>query len=136
MISCKKFFPFLFKMTQLFQLEGHTGFVESASFSPDGTRVVTAGDDGTARIWSVLDGRELFVLEIYDLMRFTCFSPDGTKVVTSGNDNTVRIWTVSDDQQLLVLEGHEDIVNLASFSPDGTRVLTGSQDNTARIWNA
>ena len=34
-------------------LEGHTDAVNSAAFSPDGTRVVTASDDQTAKIWRV-----------------------------------------------------------------------------------
>jgi WD40 repeat protein len=32
-------------------LNGHTGSVWSATFSPDGRRVVTASTDNTARIW-------------------------------------------------------------------------------------
>jgi WD40 repeat protein len=32
-------------------LKGHTDRVLSASFSPDGTRIVTASDDSTARVW-------------------------------------------------------------------------------------
>lgn len=32
-------------------LKGHTGPVSSAAFSADGRRIVTGGDDGTARVW-------------------------------------------------------------------------------------
>ncbi len=32
-------------------LEGHSGYVLSAAFSPDGKRMVTASDDGTARVY-------------------------------------------------------------------------------------
>src|SRR4029077_12954622 len=34
-------------------LVGHTGLVDSAIFSPDGSRVLTASWDGTARLWDV-----------------------------------------------------------------------------------
>jgi hypothetical protein len=37
----------------LLTLEGHTGAVLSASFSPDGTRIVTGSWDKTARVWMV-----------------------------------------------------------------------------------
>ncbi len=32
---------------------GHTGLVLSVAFSPDGKRVLTGSDDGTARIWQL-----------------------------------------------------------------------------------
>jgi WD40 repeat protein len=34
-------------------LRGHDDYVQSAGFSPDGSRVVTASYDRTARIWDV-----------------------------------------------------------------------------------
>ncbi|MEI6428542.1 MAG: hypothetical protein WCO45_09175, partial [Pseudanabaena sp. ELA607] len=33
------------------ELKGHTGGVSSANFSADGSKIVTASDDGTARVW-------------------------------------------------------------------------------------
>ncbi len=35
-------------------LVGHTGGVFHAAFSPDGSRILTASDDGTARLFRVL----------------------------------------------------------------------------------
>ena len=40
-------------------LSGHQGWVLWAAFSPDGTRVVTASADGTARIWDATTGEQL-----------------------------------------------------------------------------
>ncbi len=33
-------------------LRGHEGRLTTAAFSPDGSRVVTASTDGTARVWA------------------------------------------------------------------------------------
>ena len=44
-------------------LEGHTELVKSASFSPDGTRIVTASDDNTARVWDAQSGALVASLE-------------------------------------------------------------------------
>ena len=40
-------------------LPGHTGFVVSAVFSPDGQRIVTASQDQTARVWNAASGQLL-----------------------------------------------------------------------------
>ncbi|MGH7286803.1 MAG: WD40 repeat domain-containing protein, partial [Myxococcota bacterium] len=42
-------------------LRGHQDQVQSAAFSPDGRRIVTASPDGTARVWAA-DGRLLQAL--------------------------------------------------------------------------
>ena len=42
-------------------LSGHDNFVASAAFSPDGSRIVSASFDGTARIWDAATGREIAV---------------------------------------------------------------------------
>ena len=51
------------KHRELHVLEGHTGAVLSAAFSPDGTRVITASDDQTARLWDAATGKALATLE-------------------------------------------------------------------------
>ena len=44
-------------------LQGHTGAVTSACVTPDGQHVVTASDDGTARVWLLSDGSPVRTLE-------------------------------------------------------------------------
>ena len=41
------------------ELEGHTSWVRTASFSPDGARVVTASRDSTARVWAIIPSKDL-----------------------------------------------------------------------------
>ena len=82
-------------------LSGHTGSVDSAAFSPDGKLVVTASDDGTARIWDVASGRSLHTLSGHtDYVDSVAFSPDGKLVVTASDDGTARIWDVASGRSL------------------------------------
>jgi WD40 repeat protein len=37
----------------LAELKGHQNIVRSASFSPDGQRIVTVGSDGTVKLWQM-----------------------------------------------------------------------------------
>jgi len=125
-------------------LNGHTGPIFSAEFSPDGKRIATASADGSARIWDVSTGKELLSVKgssIYDIDSeqgyawFTAFSPDGKFLATAGGDGVACIWDASTGQQRITLDGHSDQVFTVAFSPDGNRLVTSSNDSTAKVWD-
>jgi WD40 repeat protein len=118
-------------------LRGHTGPLWSASFAPDGRRLVTVSADSTGRVWDARTGALLFALRGHrGPVRFAAFSPDGRYVVTTSTDKTARVWDVETGREVAVLEGHSNNVLRAAFSPDGRQVVTASVDNTARVWDA
>jgi WD40 repeat protein len=111
----------------------------SAAFSSDGSRIVTALIDQTARIWDAATANEIVVLRGHDgWVMSAAFSSDGSRIVTALIDQTARIWDAASGKQITVLRGHdrEKVVSTAAFSPDGSRIVTASADKTARIWDA
>jgi WD40 repeat protein len=122
-------------------LRGHEAGIASAAFSPDGTRVVTASQDKTARIWDAATGKAIIVLRDHEgAVNSGAFSPDGTRVVTASEDRTARIWDAATGEAIAVLRiqndpGYFHAVLIAAFSPDGARIVTGSADFTARLWD-
>ena len=115
-------------------LHGHSDSVVSAAFSPDGTRIVTASWDKTARIWDVAAGKEIAVLRgSEDALVSAAFSPDGSHIVTASTDGTERIWDAGTAKETALLGGYEASVNSVAFSPEGSSILTASSDTTARI---
>jgi WD40 repeat protein/energy-coupling factor transporter ATP-binding protein EcfA2 len=119
-----------------FVLSGHNAIVFSAHFSPDGSRIVTASGDKTARLWDTGTGEEIMVLRGHeDGLWSAAFSPDGLRIVTASGDKTARIWDTATGKEITVLRGHEGMLSSAAFNPNGSRIVTASEDKTVRIWD-
>jgi WD40 repeat protein len=115
-------------------LRGHSESVNCGVFSSDGKRILTASDDGTARLWD-REGRPLATLTGHtDAIYHAAFNPNRKYIVTASGDGTARLWDL-EGQPLATLRGHTGPVNHAVFSPDGRFVLTAGWDNTARLWD-
>jgi WD40 repeat protein len=80
--------PWLAEQARLTSAAGRTW---SATFSPDGRRIVTT-DDKSAQVWDAASYRLLFTLAHGDIVYQAVYANDGTRIVTAGGDNTVRIW--------------------------------------------
>jgi cytochrome c len=115
---------------------GHGGMVRSVDVSSDGTKVITASFDYTARVWRFGDQTELAVLNRHEgPVTGAVFSPDGQRAVTTSDDHTAIIWDMQTYKPLHRLLGHTHKVMAAAFSTDGARFATGAWDKTIRIWD-
>ncbi len=147
-------------------LHGHQGSVNSVSWSADGSKIVSASQDGTVCIWDMSGLREAeefiklgtagdFVCKHGDEVTSVAFSADSLKFVTGAKDKTVRIWTAADGQQKCCITPSNveafdydqddgwtttvrrvQEVRSVAFSPDGRHVAAGLDDRTIRIYNA
>jgi WD40 repeat protein len=115
---------------------GHAAAVNTAAYSRDGARLVTASDDHTVRIWDAATGEALWVLDHQSNVSTAAFSPDGKRVVTASLDHTARVWDAATGKPVTPPLAHQDSVVSAAFDRDGTRVVTASLDKTARVWDA
>ncbi|MBL1150691.1 MAG: hypothetical protein HND42_10840 [Armatimonadetes bacterium] len=122
---------------KLLGLDGHTGEVVDASFSPDGLQIVTASMDTTARVWNAATGRQLLVLANHtDGVTSAEFSPDGSRIVTASLDGKVCVWDAKSGEMLNVMKGHTGWVNDAEYSPNGNLIASVSSDGDVRIWKS
>ena len=118
-------------------LAGHDNGLRSASFSPDGSQIVTTSSDKTAKIWNAQTGAlEHTLIGHLRAILSALFSPDGSKIVTASTDGTAKIWNAKTGALEHTLADHTNVVTSASFSPDGSKIVTASRDGTAKVWDA
>jgi len=115
---------------------GHTDWVFSVSFSPDGQYIVSGSKDFSVRVWSAESGELVRTLEGHTaVVHSVSFSPDGQYIVSGSKDKSIRVWSVESGELVRTLEGHTHDVNSVSFSPDGQSIVSGSDDETIRVWS-
>ena len=117
---------------------GHSGTLLSTSYSPDSSRIVSGGIDGTVRQWDATTGAPVgSPLEGHrGRVRSVSYSPDGSRIVSGGEDGTVRQWDAGDGSpQGPRMEGHGGAVLSVSYSPDGSRIVSGGHDDAVYQWD-
>lgn len=119
---------------QVRELVGHTLNIVQVTFSSDSRYLLTASEDGTARVWEVGTGKQIQLFNHEGLWSAT-FSPDGKYALTGGPDNLMHLWDIETGMELREYVGHTAIVIDVAFSNDGRYVLSTSDDGTARLWD-
>ncbi|WP_338765868.1 hypothetical protein V7968_41470 [Nocardia vulneris] len=105
----------------------HAGEVNSVALSPDRQFVVTGGEDGVVRIWSVATGACDSLVGHVNVVWRVAVSPDGRVVASGSGDNSVRLWDVAAKACLQELP-HPDCVAAVAFDPIGERLVVGCDD--------
>jgi WD40 repeat protein len=73
--------------------EGHTSFVVSVAFTPDGKRAISGGYDKAVRLWDATTMEQVHVYEGHDgYVEQVAVSHDGRLAASCGHDKTVRLW--------------------------------------------
>ncbi|KAK5994835.1 Vegetative incompatibility protein HET-E-1 [Cladobotryum mycophilum] len=120
------------------KLEGHTNIIMTLSYSRDGARLASGGDDQTIKIWAVSTGVCLQTLEGHTGSVYSvAFSPDGTQLASTSTDRTIKIWDLALGAAggLQKPEGHQDQASSVAYSSDNTRLASGSWDGIIQIWD-
>jgi WD40 repeat protein len=119
-------------------LTGHKGEVNGVALSANGRTAVSAGDDGTVRIWDLDAGKEMRRFNGHSGQAWTtALSPDETQVLAGGGQSKggLRLWESATGKEILQLKDHPALLRYVAFLPDGKRAMTVCFDSKVRIWD-
>ncbi|RKZ71729.1 MAG: hypothetical protein DRR19_32425, partial [Candidatus Parabeggiatoa sp. nov. 1] len=108
------------------ELKQHTKGINTVHYAPNGQKILTTSDDGTAKLW---DSQSVLLKDMKqgESIRGAAFSHDSSKIVTTGNGGRVKMWHGNGDY-IKDLVGHRSNVANVAFSPDDQTIVTVSGD--------
>ncbi|HUG91261.1 MAG TPA: protein kinase, partial [Planctomycetaceae bacterium] len=109
----------------------HERTVQSAVFSPDGLRLLTASE-GALRVWDVDDGRQVFPsveVDMVPLRLEIAFSTDGRRIIAAGGERVVRTWDAATGRPLHQVGPG----GWSQFSSDARRTV--SYASAVQVWD-
>jgi WD40 repeat protein len=119
----------------VYELVGHTGFVNDLTFSPDSSILASGSNDGTVRFWKVDDGLLIRVIDSILLERVLNveFSPTGTLIAVGGHKCFIELRNVNSGiffrtvPQPRCVERYDGEVAYwgMDFTADGQEIITG-----------
>jgi WD40 repeat protein len=137
---------------EILTFKGHSGWVSSVAFSPDGKRLASGSHYGGLKLWDAASGQEILTLTglsgpVYSVdfdsvdfdsvgVNSVAFSPDGKRLASGSFQGALKLWDAVSGQEILTFKGHSGRVDSVAFSPDGKRLASGSHYGGLKLWDA
>ena len=112
-----------------------------ATYSPDGTLLLSGGRDAHLNIWdaksyTLIKSIPAHNFAIYDIV----FSPDAKLFATASRDKTIKIWDAETFELLVRIDkekwdGHLNSVNKLLWSSYNNYLISTGDDRSIMVWD-
>ncbi len=128
-------------------LRGHSSWVKSVVFTPDGKKAISASSDKSLRLWDLSSGKTIFrfgrrfFCENNDRINSVAISPDGKMALSGAANGVLLLWDTESGSLIKRINrgfwspAHLQSINSVAISSDGRTALSGSSDTTIAHWD-
>jgi WD40 repeat protein len=121
---------------RLCQFSPHRRAISAVTFSPDGKKLASAGENKTIFISRLDDGKTVLTLKGHtDRIPRLLWHPDGRWLISAGWDATARVWDSLSGEVVILLNTHKEQVTALAVSPDGRLLATADAAGEVHLWS-
>ncbi len=121
---------------EIFVQLGHSGFVKSIVFSPDGKYILSGGNDKVIKLWETATGKEIATLRGHsESIEQVVFSSEGKFALSRDNDFTSRsliLWDIFTGKEV---KKDKILPSRSVFSYDGKYIVGGDEIDNISLWD-
>lgn len=116
-------------------LSAHESSVNAVIFGRGGKHLVSAGADGTAKIWHPVSGALLRSFTHEAAVNSIAYRANGKQLAIAGRDGRIRVWGVSSGKPLFTLAHEAGAIKSVAFSPNQQYLATAGEKGPAILWD-
>ncbi|MCD6012500.1 MAG: PQQ-dependent catabolism-associated beta-propeller protein [Flavipsychrobacter sp.] len=118
-------------------LAGHAGGTYHAILSKDNQKILSCGDDGSIKLWTIRNKKCIKVFSGHTAPVYcVAWSNDERYIISGGSDNDVRLWDAETGNCMAVLSGHKQFILSVVWSWNNNIIISGGFDDSIRLWDA
>ena len=123
------------------QLAGHNARIRGVTWRSDENATLTAGDDGSARLWVLVDNGipvghgEIAYYATESEVEITTWNDDENLIASGQADGSVILWDIETGEMLHTWAAHSDQVTELAWSPSQTQIASGGDDGRVIVWD-
>ena len=118
-------------------LYGHTSAINTAAFSHDGQRIITASDDQSIILWNAISNEPIIKIQTKDRAKSAVYHPDD-QIAFVTLDDPCEVFILDAKTCKIISTGcrQESPVQSVDVSPDGKNLLTASWNGEIKLWSS
>ncbi|ETO08027.1 G-protein beta WD-40 repeats containing protein [Reticulomyxa filosa] len=114
---------------------GHSKCINSVKFSRDGTKIVSASDDGTIRVWDIKWRNVIQVLKDNSAFIHAQFSPDDKMIVSISRELQIQFWDIKYGEEIRKIELPSNGTEKVQISLSENIIASSATNNSIIIWD-